>query len=530
MYRVMIRDSMSPRAKEILEETGQIEVVVDNDKAANDPDVLSGILGEFDGLAVRSGTKVNAQVLEKAGRLKVIGRAGIGVDNIDVGAATTRGIVVMNAPGGNTVTTGEHAVSLMLALARNIPQATASIRDGKWEKKKLMGVEISGKTLGIVGMGNIGRVVASRALGLEMKVIASDPFVTKEAASSLGVELVGLDDLFARADFITLHVPRMEETRNLIRKDSIAKMKPGVRIINCARGEVVNLDDLYEALSSGHVAGAALDVYPQEPPDPSWPILKHPNAVFTPHLGASTGEAQVRVAEMIARQMAGYLIDSVITNAVNFPSVSPDVLDKLRPYLGLAERMGSLMGQIVRQPHNVTIAYSGDVAEFDTRILTHAVLKGLLGSFTDMPVNFVNAPALAKDKGIEVEETISLQTQDYTNLIRIKLPGLKDELNEVWGIIFAKKYQRVVRLGQIYMDAIPEGDMLVIQNEDQPGVIGNVGTVLARQGINIARFHLGRLEGRAICMINIDTPAGEGTIEEIRSLPHVLSVKSIGLD
>ena len=321
-----------------------------------------------------------------------------------------------------------------------------------------------------------------------------------------------------------------KETRNLIRKDSIANMKPGVRIINCARGEIVNLDDLYEALSSGHVAGAALDVYPQEPPDPSWPILKHPNAIFTPHLGASTGEAQVRVAEMIAMQMARYLIDSVITNAVNFPSVSPDMLDKLRPYLGLAERMGSLMGQMVRQPHNVTITYSGDVAEFDTRILTHAVLKGLLSSFTDMPVNFVNAPALAKNKGIEVEETISLQTQDYTNLIRIKLPGLEEELNEVWGIIFAKKYQRIVRLGKIHMDAIPEGDMLVIQNEDKPGVVGNLGTVLARHGINIARFHLGRLEGRAICMINIDMPAGEETIEEIRSLPNVLTVRSIRLD
>ena len=530
MYRVMIRDNISPRAKEILEETGQIEVIVDNEKAANDPDVLSAIVGEFDGLAVRSGTKVNARVIEKAGRLKVIGRAGIGVDNIDVGEATTRGIVVMNAPGGNTVTTGEHAVSMILALARNIPQATASIRNGKWEKKKFMGVEISGKTLGIVGLGNIGRVVAASALGLKMKVIASDPFVTKEAASSVGVELIDLDELFSRADFITLHVPRMEETRNLIQKDSIARMKPGVRIINCARGEVVNLDDLYEALISGHVAGAALDVYPREPPEPSWPILNHPNAIFTPHLGASTGEAQVKVAEMIARQMASYLIDSVIINAVNFPSIPTELLDKLHPYLGLAERMGSLMGQMVRKPHDVTVTYSGDVAGFDTRVLTRAVLKGLLGSFTDMPVNFVNAPALARDKGIKVEETISQETQDYTNLIRIKLPGLKEDLNEVWGIIFAKKHQRIVRLGQIHMDAIPEGDMLIIQNEDRPGVIGNLGTLLARRGINIARFNLGQREGRAICMINIDTPAGREVIEEIRSLPNIRNVRRIRLD
>lgn len=530
MYRVMIRDNMSLRVKEIFEETGQIEVIVDNDKYANDPEILSGIISEFDGLAVRSGTKINEQVLKKAVHLKVIGRAGIGVDNIDVVSATARGIVVMNTPGGNTVTTAEHAISLILALARNIPQATASIRNGKWEKNKFMGVELSGKTLGIVGLGNIGRVVASRALGLEMKVIASDPFVTKEAANAVGVELVNLNALFSRADFITLHVPRMEETKNLIRKNTIAKMKPGVRIINCARGDVINLDDLYEALSSGHVAGAALDVYPQEPPDTSWAILKHPNAIFTPHLGASTGEAQDKVAEMIAKQMATYLIDSVITNAVNFPSIPTEVLDNLRPYLSLAERMGSLMGQMVRRPGDVSITYSGDVAAFDTRVLTRAVLKGLLGSFTDMPVNFVNAPTLAKDKGINVEETISQETQDYTNLIRIKLPGLEEEVNEVWGIIFAKKYQRIVRLGQIHMDAIPEGNMLVIQNEDRLGVIGNIGTVLARNGINIARFHLGTHEGRAICMINIDTPAGEGTIEEIRCLPNILSVRRITLD
>ena len=332
------------------------------------------------------------------------------------------------------------------------------------------------------------------------------------------------------ADFITLHVPRMEETRNLIQKDSIARMKPGVRIVNCARGEVVNLDDLYEALISGHVAGAALDVYPREPPEPSWPILKHPNAIFTPHLGASTGEAQVKVAEMIARQMASYLIDSVIINAVNFPSIPTEVLDKLRPYLGLAERMGSLMGQMVRKPHDVTITYSGDVAGFDTRVLTRAVLKGLLDSYTDMPVNFVNAPALARDKGIKVEETISQEIKDYTNLIRIKLPGLEEDLSEVWGIIFAKKHQRIVRLGQIHMDAIPEGDMLVIQNDDRPGVIGNLGTLLARSGINIARFNLGRREGRAICLVNIDMPAGEEVIEEIRSLPNIRSVRRIRLD
>lgn len=530
MYKVMVRDNMSVRAKEILEETGQIEVVVDNDKAANDPAVLSTLISEYDGLAVRSGTKVREQVLEKGERLKVIGRAGIGVDNIDVAAATSRGVVVMNAPGGNTVTTAEHAISLMLALARQIPQATASMREGKWEKKKFMGVEISGKVLGILGLGHIGQVVAARAAGLEMKVIAADPYVTKEAANALGVELVSLDELLERADFITLHVPRLEETKNLIRSETIAKMKPGVRIINCARGEVVQLDDLHDALMSGHVAAAALDVYPQEPPDAGWPIFQHPNVIFTPHLGASTGEAQVKVAEMIARQMANYLINGVITNAVNFPSVSTEVMNQLRPHLGLAESMGAVMGQIVREPRDVAVTYSGAVADFDTRVLTHAVLKGLLGRFTDKPVNYVSAPALAKGKGIKVEETISQDMKGYTNLIQVKLVGYPDELNEVWGTIFAKKYPRIVRFGRIHMDAVPEGAMLVIQNEDKPGVIGNLGSTLAKHGINIARFQLGRLEGRALCMVNIDTEAPDEVVDEIGSLPHIISVHKVQLN
>lgn len=528
MYKVMIRDNMSLKAKDILEQTGQIRVVVDNDKATSDPKILASLIHEFDGLGVRSGTKVTAEVLEKAEKLKAVGRAGIGVDNIDVPYATARGIVVMNAPGGNTVTTGEHAISLMLALARNIPQATASIREGKWEKKKFMGVEIDGKSLGIIGLGQIGRVVASRAQGLGMKVIAADPYITKEAATSLGVELVLLDDLLTRADFITLHVPRLEETKNLIRKETIEKMKPGVRIINCARGEVVNMDDLYEALVSGHVAGASLDVYPKEPPDFSLPIFQHPNVIFTPHLGASTGEAQEKVAEMIARQMVSYLIDGVITNAVNFPSISTEVMDQLRPHISLAERMGSFVGQMVREPHDINITYGGYVTGFDTRVLTRAVLKGLLGSFTDMPVNYVNAPALAKEKGIGVEETISQQKDDY--MIRIKLPGYQDELNEIWGTIFAKKYQRLIRLGSIDMDAIPEGTMIVVQSADQPGVVGNIGVTLAKHGVNIARFQAGRREGRSVCVINIDSPVDDKIIEELRTLPHITAARRAQVD
>ncbi|CAB5127571.1 D-3-phosphoglycerate dehydrogenase (EC [Olavius algarvensis associated proteobacterium Delta 3] len=530
MYKVMIRDSMSPLAREILEDTGQIEVIVDNDKATGTPEALSKIIGDFHGLAIRSGTRVSEAVFNMAPNLKVIGRAGIGVDNIDVQAATRRGVVVMNAPGGNTVTTAEHAITMMLSLARNVPQATASMRQGLWEKKALGGVEITGKTLGIVGLGQIGRVVAERARGLKMKVISSDPYVSRDAADHLHVELTDLEDLLARSDFITLHVPRLKETSHMINAETLSKMKPGVRLINCSRGEVVHLDDLVAALDSGHVAGAALDVLPMEPPDPKLPILKHPNVILTPHLGASTGEAQDKVAEMIARQISAYLVDGVITHAVNFPSVSVEVMEKLRPHIDLAEKMGSLMGQLVRGVHDVSITYGRGLADLDTRPLTHAVLKGLLGAYTDTPVNFVSAPALAREKGIHVKETISHEkTDDFPGVIKLKLEGVDKGPDQIWATIFEKKYPRIVRLGQIYMDAIPEGSMIVIQNIDRPGVIGNIGTTLGKHDINIGRFQLGRRGDRALCMVNIDTPAGEEVLEEILGLPNMLVVQQVHL-
>lgn len=530
MYRVMIRDNMAPLAKDILEATGQIEVVVDNQKDTGEPEKLSQLIGEFDGVAIRSGTHIPAEVLAHSGRLKIIGRAGIGVDNVDLNAATEKGIVVMNAPGGNTVTTAEHAISMMLALARNIPQATATMREGRWEKKKLIGVEITGKTLGVIGLGHIGRVVAERALGLKMKVVATDPFVSESAAKDLGVELLALDQLLERVDVISLHVPRLKETLNMINAETLSKMKPGVRIINCSRGEIVNLDALLQALNSGQVAGAALDVLPQEPPDPSLPILQHPNVIFTPHLGAATGEAQNKVADMIAKQMAAYLINGVIINAVNFPSISRELMEQIRPHLQLAENMGSLMGQLVRKPHDITVTYSGDITRFDTRPLTRAILKGLLGVFTDKPVNFVSALALARDKGIHVRETTSQVRGDYSSLIQMKLEGHEEEPNEIWGTIFGKKYQRIVRLGRIYMDAIPEGSMIVIQNIDRPGVIGNVGTTLGRHNINIGRFQLGRLKDRALCMVNIDTPAAEDVLKDLLSLPNIISARQVHFD
>ncbi len=527
MFKVMIRDSMSPVAKEILEATGKIEVVVDNEKVTNSPDALSKIISEFDGLAVRSGTKVTREVLNQAGRLKVIGRAGIGVDNIDLKSATRQGIVVMNAPGGNTVTTAEHAISMMLSLARNIPQATASLRSGKWEKKKLIGVEVFGKTLGILGLGHIGRIVADRARGLKMKVIASDPYVSKDAARELGVKLVSMEALFDRADFISLHVPNLKETVNMINTTTLAQMKPGVRIVNCSRGEVVNLDDLNDAIESGHVAGAALDVFPKEPPDGSLKILSNPRVVLSPHLGASTGEAQVNVAKMIAEQMASYLLDGVITNAVNFPSVSMDEMEQLRPYLDLAEKMGSLMGQLIRAPHDVTINYSGDIANLAIKPVTHALLKGLLSSYTDKPINYVNARAMAKAKGIGVKEAVSQEDSAFSSLIKLKIEGTDEKPDEIWGTIFEKQYPRLVRIGNVYLDAIPDGSMIVIQNVDKPGVIGNVGTTLGRHNVNIGRFQLGRRDDRAVCLVNIDAPVDDAVLEEIKGLPNILRVRQV---
>ena len=530
MYKVMIRDNMHPIAKEILESTGQIKVVVDNDKKNNDPGVLSELIGEFHGLAVRSGTKVTKEVQEKATNLKVIGRAGIGVDNIDINAATNNGIVVMNAPGGNTVTTAEHAISLMLSLARNIPQATASIRAGEWAKKRLMGVEITGKKLGIVGLGQIGRIVAQKAKGLGMKILASDPYVSKEAAESMGVELMTLDALYAESDFISLHVPSLKETVNMINKDTIAKMRKGVRIINCSRGNVVDIDDLYQAVLNEHVAGAALDVYPKEPPDYTMPLFQDQRIIFTPHLGASTDEAQFKVAEIIAREMADYLLNGVIVNAINFPSIPLEEMERLTPYLNLAEKMGSCMGQLIRNLHDITITYSGNVTEMETKPMTHAVLKGVLGSYTDKPVNYVSAPMIAHAKGIHFNETTTRKPSDFGGHISVRFEGSESGPNEIWGTIFEKKYPRIVRLGKIYMDAVPEGSMIIIQNFDKPGVIGNVGTTLGKHNINIARFHLGRRDDLALCMVNIDMPADEGVLEEIRQLPNIISARQVILD
>ncbi len=530
--KVLVSDKLAPEGLEVFKQADGLELDV---KTGLKPDELKQIIAEYDGLAIRSATKVTNEIIEAAQNLKVVGRAGIGVDNVDLAAATTRGIVVMNTPGGNAMAAAEHTLSLMLALARNIPQASASMKSGKWEKSKFMGVEVCDKVLGVIGLGNIGRIVAERALGLKMKVIAYDPFITEDAAAKLGVEMVDMDTLFTRSNFITIHTPKTEETRDLIRKDTIARMKQGVRVINCARGGIVNEEDLLEGLKSGRIAGAALDVFEKEPPD-SGPLFELPNVILTPHLGASTGEAQVNVSVAIARQMVGFLLTGTITNAVNFPSLSREALQQIQPYLNLAERMGKLTGQILKQVRNITVEYSGEVAELETRPITLAVLKGVLGSFLDVPVNYVSAQALAKERGVNVQETTSFQSHDFASLITLKITDGKSEgsggpeVQEISGSLFGKNDPRIVYVDGIYLDAIPEGAMLIIHNHDRPGVIGNIGTTLGKNNINIGHFQLGRKGGKALCMVNIDAPAPEEVLDSLRSIPSIISVRQVRLD
>lgn len=526
--KVLISDSMSPRAVDVLKSTPGLEVdVITNLK----PDELKARIKDYHGLVVRSATKATAEIIEAAENLKVIGRAGTGVDNIDTVAATKKGIVVMNTPGGNTVTTAEHAIAMMMALARKIPQATASMRKGEWEKKKFEGTEITGKTLGILGVGNIGSVVASRALGLRMNVIAYDPFISEEAADKMGIALVDMDDLFRRSDFISIHVPLTTETKNLVNAEAFNKMKKGVNIINCARGGIVNEADLAEAIRNRIVSGAAMDVFEKEPTTADNPLLNLEEVILTPHLGASTQEAQESVAVAIAEQIVDYLVNGTIRNALNVPSIPAELLAALGPYISLGEKLGSFQGQILKGGiEEVTIEYSGDVVNYDVAPITIACLKGLLDQVLDMYVNFVNAPFVAKERGIKVVEIKSSRSTDFASSVTIKV-GTRDEENVVEGALFGKKEPRIVRIDKFLLDAVPEGYLLLLQNEDKPGVIGNVGTLLAANNINVARLHLGRqaVGGAAVSVWSVDTPMSKGLIEKILKLPHMIKADVVEL-
>ncbi|HJQ85316.1 MAG TPA: phosphoglycerate dehydrogenase [Candidatus Binatia bacterium] len=527
-YRVLLTDPLGPEGLARLREQPDLEIEA---RPGLSPAALKEAVRGFHGLVIRSGTKVTADVIAHADALRVIGRAGIGVDNVDVDAATKKGIVVMNTPGGSNVTTAEHAITLLLALARNVPQAAAAVRAGRWERERWTGTEVCNKTLGIIGLGNIGAIVAERALGLRMKVIAFDPFVTPEVAARLRVELVSLDDLYARSDFITIHTPLTAETRGLIGAATIARMRRGVRIVNCARGGIVDEEALAAAIRDGRVAGAALDVLEKEPPPAGHPLLQLDQVICTPHLGASTGEAQVNVAVAIAQQVADFLCRGIIQNAVNVPSLSPEVLQVLRPYLVLAEKLGALVAQLIADPPlEVTVQASGEMAERELRSVAAAVLRGLLGHLLESGVNYVNAPAIARERGIKVIEARAPATTDYINSIAVQLRTPSRTL-AVLGAVFGVDTVRVVRIDGFRMEAVPEGHILMLHNRDVPGVVGRVGTLLGERGINIAGIELGRerVGGMALSLIHVDEPVSGEVLDELRQLPQIVSAQVLHL-
>jgi D-3-phosphoglycerate dehydrogenase len=523
MPKVLIADDLSPRAADIFRARG-IEVDV---KIGLKPDELKAVIGAYDGLAVRSATKVTKPVIAEALHLKVIGRAGIGVDNIDVPAATARGIVVMNTPFGNSITTAEHAIALILALARELPAADRSTQAGKWEKSRFMGVELTAKVLGIVGCGNIGSIVADRAVGLKMKVVAYDPFLSEDRAVALGVEKVELDELFARADFITLHTPLTDATRNIIDAAALSRMKRGVRIVNCARGGLIVEPDLVAALDSGHVAGAAIDVFPVEPAKES-PLFGRDNVICTPHLGAATLEAQENVALQVAEQMADYLLTGAVTNALNMPSLSAEEAVRLKPYMKLAEQLGSFAGQMVEQGlRAITINYEGHVATLNTRPLSAVVLTGVLRPMTET-VNMVNAPVLCRERDIRVTEAKLEGDSDYQTLIRVTVEG-DGRITSLAGTLFGGDKPRLVEVEGIAMEAELGANILFVRNKDKPGFIGNLGRTLGDAGVNIATFHLGRLgsDQDAIALIQVDQYMSEALLDQVRHIPHVVRVKGL---
>jgi len=521
--RVLISDKLSPLAKQIFEERG-IEVDV---KVGLEKEELMEIIGAYDGLAIRSATKPSDKILDAATNLKVIGRAGIGVDNVDIKAATAKGVIVMNTPFGNSITTAEHAIAMMMALARNIPDANASTHQGKWEKSKFMGVEVTGKTLGVIGCGNIGSIAASRGIGLKMKVIAFDPFLTAERAVEIGVEKVELDELFGRADFITMHTPLTDKTRNIIDADAIAKMKDGVRIVNCARGGLVDEQALRDGLESGKVAGAAFDVFSKEPATENV-LFNAPNMICTPHLGASTDEAQVNVAVQVAEQMSDYLLTGAITNAINFPSVSAEEAPKLRPYAQLAEQLGLFAGQLIETGlREIRVEFVGDIGDLNTKTLTAAAVCGVLRpQLAD--INMVSATAIAQDRGIQVEETRRGSEGAYGQYMRLTVKTERQE-RSVAGTVFSDGKPRIIQVRGINMEAALDENMLYIENTDKAGFIGALGTALGEAGVNIANFNLGRAEegGKAIALIGVDKVVCNEVLETTRGLDHVVDAKTL---
>ncbi|HWM89079.1 MAG TPA: phosphoglycerate dehydrogenase [Kofleriaceae bacterium] len=537
-FRVLISDEMSPRAAEILAASPAVEVDVRYGLTAGD---LKAVIGEFDGLLVRSRTKATAEVIEAGKRLKIIGRAGIGVDNIDVAAASRRGIIVENAPSGNAVTTAEHALCLLLSLARHIPQATASMKGGKWEKTKFSGTEIMGKTLGVVGLGNIGRIAADRARGLKMKVLAYDPFIGREAAARLGVELVDMDELLSRSDFVSVHTPLTNETRGIIGAAAMARMKRGALLVNAARGGVVDEEALLAALESGHIAGAALDVFVEEPPAAGSALVAHPRVICTPHLGASTDEAQEKVAIEVAEQIAAFAERGEVRNAVNAAALAPEVRGQLAPWLDLCQKLGALVGQLAMAREGkgeafidkLAVEVIGEPGERGATACANATLVGLLRPFLAHPVNEINAPIIAADRAIELSEIRRQRDRDLTSAIAVTAT-CGDRIRLVKGTLYHvgdRVEARVIQIDDFLVEAAPTGTILVVENADRPGVIGAVGSALGKRGINVNGLYVGqdREKGVALELWCVDSPLDDDIVAEIRGLPPVTGAQVVHL-
>lgn len=525
--KILVCDGLEKTGVELLRAAPGLDV---DERPGVKPDELDQIIGDYDALIVRSKTQVTADLISKATRLRVVGRAGTGVDNIDVGAATRRGVVVMNAAAGNTVTTAEHTFAMLMALARRIPQATASTKSGRWEKNRFLGVELRGKTLGVIGLGRIGSTVADRARAFGMVALAYDPYFTPSAVHEPGIEMVSLDELFERADFITLHTPLTDGTRQMINASSIEKMKQGVRIINCARGGLIDEQALAEAVRSGKVAGAAIDVFDQEPAPADNPLLALDDVIVTPHLGASTQEAQLGVATMIAEQVLDYLVDGTVRGAVNAPSVSAEMLAVIGPYISLGEKIGLFQGQVFGHDlREVNIEYSGEVAEHDAKPVTQAVLAGLLGPVIER-VNMVNASLVAEERGIKITESLQRKARDFASMIRVRtVSGGGD--NEVAGALFSNRDPRIVRINGFNLEAIPNGHMLFLFNRDAPGVLGRIATFIGDENINISRLYLGRKKRgeSALALIQIDQPLAGEALKRLSGLTDVISVRQVKL-
>ncbi|MGH1455992.1 MAG: phosphoglycerate dehydrogenase [Alphaproteobacteria bacterium] len=523
MPKVLISDKLDPLAVEIFEKNG-VEV---DFKPGLSPEEQLAIIDQYDGIAIRSATTVTAEMIAKGTNLKVIGRAGIGVDNVDIPAATANGVVVMNTPFGNSITTAEHAIAMMMSLAREIPQANESTHAGKWEKKRFMGAEVYNKTCGVIGCGNIGSIAADRALGLRMKVVAFDPFLTEERAAEIGVEKVELDELFARADFITIHVPKNKHTAGLLNKDAFAKMKDGVRIINCARGGIIVEADLKDALDSGKVAGAALDVFEVEPAKDNI-LFGHDKVICTPHLGAATSEAQVNVAIQVAEQMSDYLMNGGVTNALNMPSISAEDAPKLKPYLKLAEQLGGFSGQITDHAiESIDIEYCGTITAVNTDPITSTLISCLLATQTES-VNMVNALQVAESRGITIKQSYDNDGKDWRSMINLIVKTTARTRN-VTGTLFTGKEPRIVNIESVPIEVALTENMLFIRNKDKPGLIGGLGTILSDAGQNIADFRLGRKTtgDDAICLVSLDAPLSDELLAKVKALPQIESVKRL---